>query len=310
MTIGDDQERPETLAQRCGFVALLGAPNAGKSTLMNALVGAKVSIVTPKVQTTRARIRGIAVTGESQIVFVDTPGIFEPKRRLERAMVAAAWSGADGADELVLLYDAQRKRRDSNTQRIIDGLRKRGFKACLVLNKIDLVKREQLLAMAAAFDGEGLFSAIFMISATKGDGVADLMAHLAEVMPTGPWLYPEDQLTDFPERLLAAEITREKLFLKLYQELPYSLTVETEAWQDFENGAVRMEQVIYVARDSQKAICLGKKGATIKEVRQAAQEEMEVLLGRKVHLFLFVKVRENWINDPERYRTWDLDFNA
>ena len=188
MTRGDDQEGPVTLARRCGFAALLGAPNAGKSTLMNALVGAKVSIVTPKVQTTRARIRGIAVTGESQIIFVDTPGIFEPKRRLERAMVAAAWSGADGADELVLLYDAQRKRRDGNTQKIIDGLRKRGVKACLVLNKIDLVKRDQLLAMAAAFDGEGLFSDIFMISATQGDGVADLMAHLAQVIPAGPWL--------------------------------------------------------------------------------------------------------------------------
>jgi len=296
--------------KRCGFVALLGAPNAGKSTLMNALVGAKVSIVTHKVQTTRTRIRGIAISGQSQIVFVDTPGIFEPKRRLERAMVAAAWGGADSADELVLIYDAQRTRRDANTQRIIDGLRQRNAKACLVLNKVDLVKRERLLALAAAFDEEGLFSRIFMISATEGDGVADLMAHLAAAMPVGPWHYPEDQLSDLSERLLAAEITREKLFLSLHQELPYALTVETESWEDFEDGSARLQQVIYVARDSHKAICLGKKGATIKAVREAAQHDMTQLMGRKVHLFLFVKVKENWLNDPERYRSWDLEFDA
>lgn len=299
-----------TDATRCGFVALLGAPNAGKSTLMNALVGAKVSIVTHKVQTTRTRIRGIAISGESQIVFVDTPGIFEPKRRLERAMVAAAWSGAESADKLVLIYDVQRSRRDPNTQKILDGLRQRKVKACLVLNKIDLVKRETLLALATDFDKEGLFEKIFMISASEGDGVADLMTYLAGEMPAGPWHYPEDQLSDLSERLLTAEITREKLFLSLHQELPYALTVETETWEDFKDGAVRVSQVIYVTRTSHKAMCLGKKGATIKSVRESAQEEMEKLLGRKVHLFLYVKVKENWINDPERYRSWDLEFDA
>ncbi len=297
-------------APRCGFVALVGAPNAGKSTLLNGLVGAKVSIVTHKVQTTRSRIRGIAIAGASQIVFVDTPGIFTPKRRLERAMVAAAWGGAKDADEVVLLYDAARRRLDPDTRLIIDGLRERGRRAILALNKIDLIRRDKLLGLAARFDAEGVFSRIFMISATRGDGVDDLCRHLAERLPEGPWLYPEDQLSDLPERLLAAEVTREKLFLNLHQELPYALTVETEDWQDLEDGSARIEQVITVARESHKGICLGKGGRTIKAVREAAQRELEELLGRRVHLFLFVKVRENWIEDPERYRAMGLEFDV
>ena len=296
--------------QRCGFVALVGAPNAGKSTLLNALIGAKVSIVTHKVQTTRSRIRGIAVAGDAQVVFVDTPGIFEPKRRLERAMVSAAWSGAEEADEIVLLYDATRRKLDPDTKRIIEGLKQRRKNAVLVLNKIDLIKREVLLDLAARFEAEGIFTQIFMISASQGDGVSDLMAWLVERMPKGPWLYPEDQLSDLPQRLLAAETTREKLFLKLHQELPYSLTVETEAWEDFDDGSVKIDQTIYVARDQHKSICLGKGGSMIKSVRAAAQQELEEFLGRKVHLFLFVKVRQNWLDDPERYQTWGLDYQA
>ncbi|MEE8189292.1 MAG: GTPase Era [Kiloniellales bacterium] len=295
---------------RCGFVALLGAPNAGKSTLLNALIGAKVSIVTHKVQTTRIRIRGIALEGPCQIVFVDTPGIFTPKRRLERSMVAAAWSGAQDADVRVLLYDAAQRRIDADTRLILDGLKSRGLTAMLALNKVDIMKRQRLLEIAAGFEAEGLFSGIFMISALTGDGVADLRAQLAGLMPEGPWLYPEDQLSDLPERLLAAEVTREKLFLRLHQELPYALTVETEDWQDFEDGAVRIEQIVYVARETHKGICLGKGGATIKAVREAAQADLETLLERKVHLFLFVKVREKWLDDPERYRALGLEFEV
>ena len=297
-------------APRCGFVALLGAPNAGKSTLMNSLVGAKVSIVTPKVQTTRTRIRGVAIEGPAQVVFVDTPGIFQPKRRLERAMVAAAWSGAEDADVVALLFDCKRKTIDDNTRRIIEGLKGRGLQAVLVLNKIDLIARPKLLALAAAFEAEGIFAATFMISALKGDGVADLTAYLVGRMPEGPWLFPEDQLSDLPMRLLAAEVTREKLFLKLHQELPYALTVETESWQEFEDGEVRIEQVVYVARPQHKAICLGKGGAMIKQVREDAQAELSEILGHKAHLFIFVKVREKWIDDPERYRTWGLEYDA
>ncbi len=297
-------------AQRCGFAALIGAPNAGKSTLLNALVGAKVSIVTHKVQTTRSRVRGLAVEGASQIVFVDTPGIFRPKRRLERAMVAAAWEAVSDADAVVLIYDAARKGLDEATRLVIAGLKERGLSADLVLNKIDLIKREKLLELAARFEAEGIFGRIFMLSALKEEGVADLRRHLAEAMPEGPWLYPEDQLSDLPERLLAAEVTREKLFLKLHQELPYALTVETERWEPFEDGSVRIEQMIYVQRDSQKGIVLGKGGRTVKEVRAAAQADIEELLGCKVHLFLLVKVRENWLDDPARYRVWGLDFRA
>ena len=295
---------------RCGFVALVGAPNAGKSTLLNALVGTKLSIVTHKVQTTRARLRGIAIEGESQIVFIDTPGIFTPKRRLERAMVEAAWGGARDADIVVLLYDAHRKRLDDDTRLILEGLRQSGRRADLALNKIDLIKRERLLALAAEFEAEGLFDRIFMLSALSGDGVADLRRALAERLPEGPWLYPEDQLSDLPMRLLAAETTREKLFLKLHDELPYALTVETDEWQDFQDGSLRIAQTVYVQRDSQKGIVLGKGGRTIKAVRSEAQADLEAALERRVHLFLFVKVRENWVDDPERYQPWGLDFRA
>jgi GTP-binding protein Era len=297
-------------ALRCGFVALLGAPNAGKSTLLNNLVGAKVAIVTRKVQTTRSRLRGIAVEGDSQIVFVDTPGIFVPKRRLERAMVAAAWSGARDADVVALLFDAGRKGIDPNSRLILDGLKDLGRRAVLLLNKVDAVKRPRLLELAAAFEAEGLFDRIFMISALTGDGVEDLRTFLAAAMPEGPWHYPEDQLSDLPLRLMAAETTREKLFQRLHQELPYALTVETERWQDFEDGSVKIEQTIYVQRDTQKAIVLGKSGQSIKEIRGDSQRELEELLERKVHLFLFVKVRRNWIEDPERYHHWGLDYEA
>jgi len=301
---------PEPEERRCGFVALVGAPNAGKSTLLNRLVGAKVSIVTHKVQTTRSRVRGIAVAGDSQIVFVDTPGIFTPKRRLDRAMVAAAWAAVEDADEVVLIYDAGRPRRDADTQLIVDGLRQRGRSAILALNKIDLVTRPRLLELAAAFEAEGIFSRIFMISATTGDGVDDLLKVLAGAMPPGPWHYPEDQLSDLPQRLLAAEVTREKLFLQLHQELPYALTVDTDTWEDFADGSVKIEQTITVGRESHKGICLGKGGRTIKAVRNAAQSELQDMLDRRVHLFLYVKVRENWAEDPARYRTWGLDFET
>ncbi len=294
----------------CGFVAILGAPNAGKSTLLNALAGAKVSIVSPKVQTTRSRIRAIAVEGPSQLIFVDTPGIFAPKRRLERAMVAAAWSGAGDADVLVLVVDVGVKQPDLDTQRILEGLREQGRRAVLVLNKVDAVKREKLLSLAARFQDEGLFDRIFMISALEGDGVADLKAYLGGAVPPGPWHYPEDQLSDLPQRLLAAEVTREKLFLRLHQELPYALTVETESWEERADGGVRIEQTVYVRRDSQKAMVLGKGGRAIKAVREAAQDELAESLERPVHLFLFVKVRKNWIDDPARYRPWGLDFEA
>ncbi len=296
--------------ERCGFVALLGAPNAGKSTLLNRLVGTKVAIVTPKVQTTRTRLRAIAVEGRSQIVFVDTPGIFAPRRRLERAMVAAAWSGAEDADLLVLVVDCGAAGRDADTTRIIEGLKKKKRRAILVLNKIDTIKRVRLLELAARFEAEGIFDRIFMISALKGDGADDLLQFLAEAVPEGPWHYPEDQLSDLPQRLLAAETTREKLFLMLHQELPYALTVETESWDERDDGSLRLEQTIYVRRDSQKAIVLGKGGRTIKAVREAAQVDLVESLGCPVHLFLFVKVRPGWLDDPARYREWGLDFEA
>ncbi len=301
----DHDDGPE----RCGFVALLGAPNAGKSTLTNALVGSKVSIVTPKVQTTRARITAIAIHGNAQIVFVDTPGIFvKTKQRLEKAMVAAAWSGAADADIRAVLVDADRGM-DGNTRAIIAGLKKEGMTAILVINKIDLVRRENLLSLAEKLHDEGVFSEVFMISALKGDGVADLLAALASKLPLGPWHYPEDQLADISERLLAAEITREKLFLQLHQELPYASTVETESWKEVKGGALRIEQVIYVRRDTQKAIVLGKGGQQIKQIGAEAREEMAEIFGCTVHLFLFVKVRDNWQDDPERYREMGLDYH-
>ena len=300
----------ETPATRCGFVALVGAPNAGKSTLLNQLVGAKLSIVTHKAQTTRTAIRGIALEGETQIVFVDTPGIFQPKRRLERAMVDAAWSGAREADRVVLLFDAARKGVDADSAGIIAGLKEAGRRADLALNKIDLIKRPKLLELAARFEAEGIFDEIFMISATSGDGVGDLRASLAARLPEGPWLFPEDQLSDLPERLLAAEVTREALFLKLHDELPYALTVETDDWQDFEDGSVRLEQTIYLQRDGHEGILLGKNGSRIKEIRADTQAQLEEMLERRVHLFLYVKVRKNWLDDPERYAPWGLDFRA
>ncbi len=302
-----DGTEPES---RCGFVALLGAPNAGKSTLLNRLVGSKISIVTHKAQTTRSRIRGVAIAGSTQIVFVDTPGIFTAKRRLERAMVAAAWSGAQDGDEIVVIYDAARRKIDPDTRLILDGLKQRRRRAVLALNKIDLVQKENLLQLVARFDAEGIFSPIFMISAATGDGVSDLRDYLAQHMPQGSWHYPEDQLSDLPMRLLAAEVTREKLFLNLHDELPYSLTVRTDDWEDFEDGSLRIEQTITLLRQTHKAICLGKGGRTIKAIRQAAQEELQKMLERKIHLFLVVKVRENWLEDPARYKEWGLEFDA
>ncbi len=304
-TSGVDDDVP----RRCGFIAVIGAPNAGKSTLINRLVGAKVSIVTPKVQTTRSRILGVARLAEKQMVYVDTPGIFAPKRRLDRAMVAAAWSGAADADEVVVLIDSERGR-GRDVERIVAGFKRSGRRIILALNKVDLVRRDKLLGLAAGFDADGVFTDTFMISALTGDGVDDLRDDLAARLPEGPWLFPDDQLSDMNDRLFAAEITREKLFLQLRQELPYALTVETEAWQPFEDGAVRIEQTIYVERDSQKAIVLGKRGARIKSVREASGAELAEHFERPVHLFIFVKVRDKWGDDPERYRDLGLDFNA
>jgi GTP-binding protein Era len=292
---------------RCGYVAIIGVPNAGKSTLTNQLVGSKVSIVTPKVQTTRARVLAIAVIGAAQLIFVDTPGIFAPRRRLERAMVNAAWLGARDADQVVLLIDAKHGI-DAPSAAILEGLRALPARRVLVLNKVDLVARPTLLQLSAQANGMVDFAATFMVSALTGDGVADLAADLAAHAPPGPWLYPEDQLADMPERLLAAEVTREKLFLQLQQELPYALTVETESWEERPDGSVKINQVIYVGRDSQKAIVLGHQGRRIRAIGQAAREELAELLGRPVHLFLFVKVRANWAEDPERYRAMGLDF--
>ena len=292
----------------CGFVALVGAPNAGKSTLMNQLMGTKVSIVTHKVQTTRTRIIGVCVRDEAQIVFVDTPGIFAPKRRLERAMVAAAWGGAADADVIVLLVDAS-DRSLVHALHVVDGLKKAGRRAVLALNKIDLVPREVLLGLTEQLNATGVFTDTYMISALNGDGVTDLVPSFAAVLPKGPWLYPEDHLTDMNERLFASEITREKLFLRLHQELPYALTVETEGWEERPDGSVKVDQVIYVERTSQRAIVLGKGGQQIKTIGATARAEMEELMERRVHLFLFVKVRDKWRDDPERYREMGLDFS-
>lgn len=301
-------EENKTAAEpRCGFVAIIGPTNAGKSTLLNQMVGSKVAIVTHKVQTTRARIRGIALQDETQIVFVDTPGIFKPKRRLDRAMVDAAWGGAGDADLVMLLIDADHGR-DDDADRIVKGLIDQGRKAVLVLNKVDTVDREKLLKLATRLNEAGIFTDTFMISALTGDGVDDLRRYIAARMPVGPWHYPEDQVADVPLRSLAAEITREKLFLRLHEELPYSLTVETESWEQKKDGSIRIQQVIYVQRDSQKKIALGKGGQTIKTVGSLAREELQEMLETRVHLFLFVKVRENWADDRERYREMGLDY--
>ena len=295
---------------RCGFVAILGAPNVGKSTLVNRLVGSKVSIVSPKVQTTRTRVLGIVMADQTQIVLIDTPGVFAPRRRLDRAMVAAAWGGAADADRIALLIDAERGL-DRDTRAILERLAtNKNTPADVVINKVDLVSKPILLTLASELDAMKLFENIFMISAAQGDGVEDLTAHFAASMRPGPWMFPEDQLSDMPERLLAAEITREKLYLQLRQELPYAATVETEAWEEQDDGSARLEQTIYVERDTQKGIVLGQKGMRIKEIGSASRKELEELLGRRVHLFLFVKVRENWGDDPERYRDWGLDYKA
>jgi len=294
---------------RCGYVALIGAPNSGKSTLLNRLVGRKLAIVTPKAQTTRNRLLGIAIEGPAQIVFVDTPGIFAPRRRLDRAMVAAAWSGAEDADEALLLVDASRGI-DRDTRRILDRLAGRSRRSILALNKIDLVARESLLGLTDALSREGLFDPIFMISGLKGDGVEDVKRHLAASLPQGPWLFPENQLSDAPERLIAAEVTREQVFLQLHDELPYASTVETEHWEDKPDGSVRIEQVIYVQRPSQRAIVLGEGGKRIKTIGARARAELGHMLERRVHLFLFVKVRQNWIDDRERFAALGLDYDA
>jgi GTP-binding protein Era len=292
---------------RCGFVALIGAPNAGKSTLINRLVGSKVSIVSRKVQTTRSTVRGIVMAGNAQIVFVDTPGIFRPRRRLDRAMVETAWGGARNADVVALLLDAGRGL-DEEARTVLGQLSAVGRPKILLLNKVDTVRRQTLLAIAAEANDLVAFDRTFMISALTGDGLEDLMAYLNEAIPEGPWLYPEDEVSDLPLRQFAAEITREKLFERLHQELPYACTVETEKWTEQKDGSARIEQTIYVERDSQKKIVIGKAGATIKAISTAARKEIAEAAGHPVHLFLFVKVRENWGDDPERYREMGIEF--
>ena len=302
------------MTQRCGFAAIIGAPNAGKSTLVNALVGSKVAIVSPKVQTTRMAVRGVAMDGETQIVFVDTPGIFKPRRRLDRAMVNAAWDGAGDADAVVLLADAAelsaspRGHAANDTHAIIVELKKDNRKAVLAFNKIDGMKRTDLLPLVLQLSKEIEFEQIFMISALKGDGVTDLRAWVSARMPEGPWLYPADQAADIPSRLLASEVTREKIFLRLHDELPYASMVETEKWEERKDGSVKIDQTIYVQREGQKAIVLGKGGATIKLIGQMSRKELEELFQRRVHLFLFVKVREDWAEQRENFREMGLEF--
>ncbi|MFJ5486265.1 GTPase Era [Hansschlegelia beijingensis] len=304
-----DEERAqaEEGATRCGFVALVGAPNAGKSTLVNQLVGTKVSIVSHKVQTTRALVRGLVIENGAQVVFVDTPGIFPPKRRLDRAMVSTAWSGATDADVIALLIDA-RKGLDEANVAILDKLAEAPRRKILLLNKIDLVRRESLLAIAQEATARVGFDRVFMVSALTGDGVRDVVAYLADEMPAGPWLYPADDVSDLPLRVLAAEITREKLFARLHDELPYASTVETEKWETRKDGSVRIEQTIYVERETQKRIVIGKGGQTVKQISTEARKEISEIIDAEAHLFLFVKVRENWADDPERYREMGLEF--
>jgi GTP-binding protein Era len=301
-----DQAAPEETT-RCGFVALIGAPNSGKSTLTNALVGAKVSIVTHKAQTTRGPVRGIALVGDSQVILVDTPGIFQPKRKLDRAMAQAAWERAGDADIVALVIDAARGL-DEKLAPIVEHLPEIKRPSIAILNKIDLVKKPDLLRLTGELSAMKAFDQVFMISALTGDGVADLKAYLAEAVPPGPWLFPEDQLSDASLRQTAAEITREKLFLRLHEELPYALTVETTEWKELKDGSVRIEQTIYVERESQRRIVLGAKGAMIKEIGSAARAEIAEIAGVPVHLFLFVKVRERWGEDPERFREMGLDY--
>ena len=297
------------MSTRAGFVALIGEPNAGKSTLLNRMVGAKVSIVTHKVQTTRARIRGVALAGEAQIVFIDTPGLFKPRRRLDRAMVAAAWGGAADADLVLLLVEAHRGVTEG-VERILEGLAEvgQGRKVALVINKIDRVEAPVLLGLTKDLNERYDFAETFMISAEKGHGVESLRDWLAGEMPESPWLYPEDQIADLPLRMIASEMTREKLTLRLHQELPYQLTVETETWEERKDGSARIDQVVYVMRDGHKRIVLGNRGETIKAIGKAAREELEEFLGRRVHLFIQVKVRPNWLEEAERYSEMGLDF--
>ena len=294
---------------RCGIVSVLGAPNAGKSTLVNRLVGAKVSIVSPKVQTTRTRVRGIAVKDETQVIYTDTPGVFAPKRRLDRAMVDAAWGGASDADVIAVLVDAKRGV-DADVERIIEGLEMYQDNAVLVLNKVDGLKREVLLELAETLNERSGFDATFMISALNGSGVDDIEAYFLARMPTGPWLFPEDKISDLPQRLFAAEVTREKAFIQLHQELPYGLAVDTESWEDFDNGSVRIEQMITISRDSHKGIVLGKGGKMIKRIRADAQADLAEILDCPVHLFVRVRVREKWADDPGHFREWGLRFDA
>ena len=303
------------MTTHCGFCAIIGAPNAGKSTLTNALVGSKVAIVSPKVQTTRMAVKGVAMAGQTQIVFVDTPGIFRPRRRLDRAMVGAAWAGAEDADAVLLVVDAADFVLNANspgardTATIVTGLKEsKGKKTALVLNKIDGMKRNDLLPLVEKFHAEGVFEDVFLVSALNGNGVEDVAKWVAARMPPGPWLYPEDQAADIPMRLLAAEITREKIYHRLHDELPYASAVETEKWEDRKDGSVRIDQIIFVQRDGQKSIVLGKGGQTIKTIGELARKEMEDLFGHRVHLFLFVKVREDWAENREHYREIGLEY--
>jgi GTPase len=312
-TAPSEEPRPEAskavapqAATRCGFVAIIGAPNAGKSTLVNALVGSKVSIVTHKVQTTRSLVRGIAMIGASQAVLIDTPGIFKPKRRLERAMVEAAWAGAGDADRVLFIIDCQKGIEDSNA-RILERLAAMTAPRVLVVNKIDRVRKDELLALTGALNAQVPFERTFMISALNGSGVDDLKAYLGETMPPGPWHYPEDEVSDVPMRSLAAEITREKLFLRLHEELPYQSTVATTAWQEQKDGSARIEQTIFVERDSQRKIVLGKGGSAIKAISMEARKELAQILERPVHLFLFVKVSDSWSEDSARYAEFGLN---
>ena len=294
---------------RAGFVSLIGAPNAGKSTITNNFVGSKVSIVSPKAQTTRTIVKGIGIYDNTQIVFLDTPGIFKPKRRLDRAMVASAWSGMNDADIVVLVVDAK-KGFDDQTQSIVSKLNKNKIEAILVLNKVDLIQKEKLLELSAKINTAGSFSQTFMVSALTGQNIEDFYKYLADNLPESPWYYPEDQISDMPLKLLTAEVVREKLFLYLRQELPYAITVEPELWERREDGSVRAEMTIYVERDSQKTIVLGRGGSMIKKIGQSARRELEEMLEERIHLFLFVKVRENWGDDPARYTDWGLNFNS
>lgn len=294
---------------RAGFVSLIGAPNAGKSTITNNFVGSKVSIVSPKAQTTRTIVKGIGIYNNTQIVFLDTPGIFKPKRRLDRAMVASAWSGMNDADIVVLVVDVK-KGFDDQTQSIVSKLNKNKIEAVLVLNKVDLIQKEKLLELSAKINTAGNFSQTFMVSALTGQNIEDFYKYLADNLPESPWYYPEDQISDMPLKLLTAEVVREKLFLYLRQELPYAITVEPELWERREDNSVRAEMTIYVERDSQKTIVLGKGGSMIKKIGQSARRELEEMLEERIHLFLFVKVRENWGDDPARYTDWGLNFNS